>query len=184
MYWRGTDNDGVVTRYMWYLSDTLMTLDPEGQSRRGGARLESRSENRRLFEGKVHDTDRYGYHVHGIRRDEGLADQSPGVPHRRDRRRREYRSDARPAAIPRARQGNSHRAVLDERRERRRAVQSQRARYDQHVRALHDQIQGATVNNIITGYRWSYGSLVFPDYNGDGTPDWLIPAEQSEIGER
>ncbi|MCI0481416.1 MAG: hypothetical protein L0213_07495, partial [Candidatus Dadabacteria bacterium] len=29
MYWSGTDGDGVVTRYMWYISDTLMTLNPE-----------------------------------------------------------------------------------------------------------------------------------------------------------
>jgi len=30
MYWHGEDEDGAVVRYIWYISDTLMTLDPEG----------------------------------------------------------------------------------------------------------------------------------------------------------
>ena len=29
MYWNGEDKDGIVTRFMWYRSDTLRTLRPD-----------------------------------------------------------------------------------------------------------------------------------------------------------
>ena len=31
LYWHGTDRDGVVERYIWHISDTVMTLDPIGE---------------------------------------------------------------------------------------------------------------------------------------------------------
>jgi hypothetical protein len=34
----------------------------------------------------------------------------------------------------------------------------------------------STVNNVITGYRWSYGGFIYPDENRDGVPEWYIPS--------
>lgn len=35
---------------------------------------------------------------------------------------------------------------------------------------------GHTCNNVINGYQWIYGGTVYPDFNGDGVPDWYIPS--------
>jgi hypothetical protein len=35
---------------------------------------------------------------------------------------------------------------------------------------------GETCNNLVNGYQWIYGSRVYPDFNGDGVPDWYIPS--------
>jgi hypothetical protein len=181
MYWRGTDNDGVVTRYMWYISDTLVTLDPlnnpdaEGLDWNPEARIAdylkghftTRTDTVITFTG--YDTERgaqinrQAFHIVAID-DGGDLDPSParlqflarvrGVPIV------QFWTDVGGGDIP------YNPNALDT--------------ISMFV-PFSVKFRGTTINNIITGYRWSYGSEVFPDYNGDGTPDWLIPSDQSEI---
>jgi hypothetical protein len=181
MYWRGTDNDGVVTRYMWYISDTLITLDPAGNPDAEGldwnpdARIAdyiigtftTRTDTVITFTGfdetRGSQINRQAFHIVAID-DGGKIDPTPA----------RLQFLARVRGIP--------------------VIQFWTNVGDGDVPynpfALDTismfvpftiKFRGQTVNNVITGYRWSYGSSVFPDYNGDGTPDWLIPTDQSEI---
>ena len=181
MYWRGADNDGVVTRYMWYLSDTLVTLDPENNPDAEGldwnpdariadyvkGRFTTRTDTVITFTGfdatRGSQINRQAFHIVAID-DGGAIDPTPA----------RLQFLARVKGIPVVHFWTN--------------VGSGDVPYDPLALDTISmfvpftiKFRGQTVNNVITGYRWSYGSAVFPDYNGDGTPDWLIPADQSEI---
>jgi hypothetical protein len=181
MYWRGTDNDGVVTRYMWYISDTLVTLDPANNPDAEGldwnpeariadyllGRFTTRTDTVITFTGydaeRGAQINRQAFHIVAID-DGGDLDPTParlqflarvrGVPIV------QFWTDVGGGDVP----YNPY--ALDT--------------ISMFV-PFSIKFRGTTINNIITGYRWSYGNEVLPDYNGDGTPDWLIPSDQSEI---
>ncbi|MFA4947350.1 MAG: hypothetical protein WC674_02435 [Candidatus Krumholzibacteriia bacterium] len=181
MYWRGTDNDGVVTRYMWYISDTLVTLnsemnpDAEGLDWNPDARIADYLRGRFTtgtdtvitFTGfdalRGSQVNRQAFHIVAID-DGGKIDPTPA----------RLQFLARVRGIP----------IVDFWTN----VGSADVPYNPNALDTISmfvpftiKFRGRTINNIITGYRWSYGSAVFPDYNGDGNPDWHIPADQSEI---
>ena len=171
MYWRGTDNDGVVTRYMWYISDTLLNpeLDWNPDARiadyvRG--RFTTRTDTVITFTGfdalRGSQVNRQAFHIVAID-DGGDIDPTPA----------RLQFLARVRGIPVVQFWTN--------------VGSGDVPYNPNALdtismfvPFSIKFRGETINNIITGYRWSYGSLVLPDYNGDGTPDWLIPADQSD----
>lgn len=181
MYWRGMDSDGVVVRYMWYISDTLVTLDPEGNPDAEGldwnpasriadylqGSFTSRTDTIITFTGydesRGATINRQSFHIVAID-DAGELDPTPA----------RLQFLARVRGIPIVQFWTN--------------VGSGDVPYDPNALdtismfvPFSIKFRGETVNNIITGYRWSYGTNVFPDYNGDGTPDWLIPGDQSEI---
>ncbi len=181
MFWHGTDNDGTVKRYIWYISDTLLTLDPEGNPDtelrdwnpeqriadylRG--RFTTKTDTVIIFKGfddvKLAMINRQAFHVASID-DGGRIDPSPA----------RIQFFARVRGIPKVQFWLNFGAgdvpydpsALD--------TISMFAPFT--VKFL-----GTTVNNVITGYRWSYGGVVYPDYDGDGTVDWLIPERQDEV---
>jgi hypothetical protein len=181
MYWRGTDNDGVVTRYIWYISDTVMTLDPvrnpdaEGLDWNPGSRIAdylkgrftTKTDTVITFKGfddsKGAEVNRQAFHIASID-DGGKIDPTPS----------RLQFSARVKGIPivhfLTNLGDGdvpyNPNALD--------TISMFVPFDVKFNAT-------TVNNIITGYRWSYGGAVYPDYNNDGNPDWQIPASQSEL---
>ncbi len=181
MYWRGTDNDGVVVRYMWYISDTLVTLDPETNPDAEGldwnpaariadylkGKFTTRTDTVITFTGfdesRGSQINRQAFHIVAID-DGGEIDPTPA----------RLQFLARVRGIPTIQFWTN--------------VGAGDVPYNPNAldtismfTPFAIKFRGQTVNNIITGYRWSYGSLVFPDYNGDGSPDWYIPADQNEI---
>jgi hypothetical protein len=181
MYWRGTDGDGVVTRYMWYISDTLVTLDPENNPDAEGldwnpdariadylrGRFTTRTDTVITFtgfdEGRGAQINRQAFHIVAID-DGGKMDPTPA--------RLQFLARVKGLPIVHfwTNVGNGD-------------VPYSPFALDTISMFVPFTIKfrGQTINNIITGYRWSYGSAVFPDYNGDGNPDWAIPADQNEI---
>ncbi len=181
MYWRGTDGDGVVTRYMWYISDTLVTLDPQENpdseeldwnpeariSDYVRGRFTTRTDTVITFTGfdesRGATINRQAFHVVAID-DGGKMDPTPA----------RLQFLARVKGVPIITFWTN--------------VGSGDVLYNPNALdtismfvPFSIKFQATTVNNVITGYRWSYGSNVYPDYNGDGTPDWRVPADQSEV---
>ena len=180
MYWHGEDADGVVTKYIFYISDTLQTLDPErypdaeavdwNPAERLADFLVGRYTNKTdtviIFKGydekKSAPINRQAFHIAAVD-DGGKIDPTPA----------RLQFNARVKGIPTVQFWTD--------------VGSGFTPYD--ALALDTismfvpfsiKFKGVTVNNVITGYRWVYGSTVYPDYNADGNPDWLIPATPSE----
>ena len=180
MYWRGVDEDGVVTRYIYYISDTLMTLDAERYPDAEAVdwnpserltdylvgRFTTKTDTIITFKGfdekKGAPINRQAFHIAAID-DGGKIDPTPA----------RLQFNARVRGIP--------------------AVQfwtNVGSGYTPYKPNALDTIsmfvpfsikfRGSTVNNMVTGYRWVYGGSVYPDYNADGNPDWLIPASSSE----
>jgi hypothetical protein len=180
MYWHGADEDGVVVKYIWYRSDTLMTLDPERNPDAEGldwnpseriadylkGRFTTKTDTVIVFKGyddlKGALVNRQAFHIAAVD-DGGKIDPSParlqfvarvrGIPIVR------FWTDLTGSDVP------YDPAVLDT--------------ISMFV-PFTIKFNASTVNNVITGYRWSYSGSVFPDYNNDGSPDWLIPATQAE----
>ena len=181
MYWHGKDDDGVVQRYMWYISDTLVTLDPErnpdaeeldwnpderiADYLRG--RFTTKTDTVIVFQGydekRGAQVNRQAFHIVSID-DGGRIDPSPA----------RLQFLARVKGIPAVRFWTNLGSgdVL---------YNSQAIDTISMFVPFNIKFSATTVNNVITGYRWSYGGCVFPDYNNDGNPDWLIPASQSEV---
>lgn len=181
MYWHGGDNDGVVTRYIWYISDTLLTLDPErnpdAEQRDWNpaeriadylkGKFTTQTDTVIIFKGyddiKLAMINRQAFHIASID-DGGRIDPTPariqffarvrGVP------TVQFWVNYGGADIP------YNPSALD--------TISMFAPFT--IKFI-----GRTINNVITGYRWSYGGKVLPDYNNDGNPDWHVPASQDEV---
>jgi hypothetical protein len=180
LYWCGKDDDGVVTRYIWYVSDTLMTLDPDenpdseeldwNPSERIAdylkGRFTTRTDTTIIFKG--FDTDllatvnRQAFHIAAID-DGGKIDPTPA--------RLQFNAYVKgvPVIVFWVNLGGGDRLYSSTTFD----TISMKTPFEIKFNAY-------TVNNVITGYRWSYGGNVYPDYNGDKTPDWYIPASQSE----
>jgi hypothetical protein len=175
VYWRGTDEDGIVTRYIWYKSDTVMTLDPihnpdaelvdwNPEARRSDylrGHFTSRTDSEFIFEGfdeeKVALINRQAFHIASID-DGGRIDPSPA----------RLQFLARVTGVPTV---DFWTTIYDTTKEfdfNNLDTISMGTPFSIHF-------TGATVNNVITGYRWSYGGNLYPDLNGDGITDWYIP---------
>jgi hypothetical protein len=181
VYWHGKDDDGIVKRYIWYISDTLVTLDrernPDAEALdwnpderladylRG--RFTTKTDTTIIFQGydekRGSTINRQAFHVASID-DGGKIDPSParlqflarvkGVPTVK------FWTNVGSGDVPYSPQAIDTISMFV---------------------PFNIKFSATTVNNVITGYRWSYGGRVFPDYNGDGNADWLIPASQSEV---
>lgn len=181
MYWRGTDIDGVVVRYIWYISDTLMTLDPihnpdaEGLDWNPSSRIAdylkgrftTRTDTIINFKGfddrKGAEVNRQAFHIAAID-DGGKIDPTPA----------RLQFVARVKGIPIVHFWVNF-GVGD-------VPYNPNALDTISMFVPFDiKFNATTVNNAITGYRWSYGGNVYPDYNNDGNPDWLIPATPNEL---
>ncbi|MDD4858382.1 MAG: hypothetical protein PHD74_09800, partial [Candidatus Krumholzibacteria bacterium] len=181
LYWRGKDEDGVVVKYIWYISDTLMTLDPDedpdseeldwNPSERISDYLKgkftTKTDTTIIFKG--FDTNlgakvnRQAFHIAAID-DGGKIDPTPA--------RLQFNASVKGVPVIafwiNLGQGDKvySPATLDT--------------ISMFV-PFEIKFNATTVNNAISGYRWSYGGNVYPDYNADGVPDWLVPATQSEV---
>ena len=181
MYWHGADADGIVARYIWYVSDTLLTLDPvnnpsqelldwnpdERISDYIKGRFTTRTDTVILFKGYDDRTgalvNRQAFHIVAID-DGGKLDPTPA----------RLQFGARVEGLPQVRFWTN--------------IYGQDVPYNPNAidtismfKPFAVKFTATTVNNLITGYRWSYGGKVFPDYNNDGSPDWLIPANPTDI---
>jgi hypothetical protein len=181
MYWHGTDEDGIVERYMWYISDTLLTLDPDrfpdSEQRdwnpaqriadylRG--RFTTKTDTVFIFKGfddrNLAQINRQAFHIVAID-DGGRIDESPA----------RIQFLARVRGIPEVQfwlnYGGDDKPYVPN------ALDTISMFTPFTVRFF-----ATTINNVITGYRWSYGGTVYPDYNNDGSPDWLVPESQDQI---
>jgi hypothetical protein len=180
MYWHGTDEDGVVSRYIWYISDTLLTLDPEhnpsqelldwNPAERIGdylkGRFTARTDTVIIFKGFDDRTgalvNRQAFHIAAID-DGGKIDPMPA----------RLQFNARVKGIPKVQFWTD--------------IYGTDEPYNPNAldtismfKSFAVKFMATTVNNVITGYRWSYGGKVFPDYNNDGNPDWLIPEHPTD----
>ncbi len=177
LYWHGVDRDGVVTRYIYYRSDTLLTLDPEGEpdielldwdpeARKEDylrGRFTTKSDTVFIFTGFDSRTgalqNRQAFHIAAID-DGGLIDPSPA----------RLQFFARVKGIPKVHFWTQIAPELPPKT------------YDPlnpDTIAMFTPFKilftASTVNNFITGFRWIYGGKVYPDYLNDGIPDWYIP---------
>lgn len=176
MFWHGEDQDGVVERFIWYRSDTLRTLRPDldpqmelldwnPAMRRADyikGTLTTRTDTVLIFTGfdaaSGAKLKRQAFHIAAID-DGGKIDPNPAriqffaevkcVP--------EVEFWYESETIPRKRY---RAAALD-------------------TISMFEPFQigfiGTTCNNYITGYQWNYRGRTYPDYDGDGRPDWYIP---------
>jgi hypothetical protein len=180
MFWHGEDKDGVVVKYIYYISDTLITLDPE---RFPNAEALDWNPNDRIadyllgkfttktdtiitFKGynekKGAQINRQAFHIASID-DGGKIDPTPA----------RLQFNARVRGIPIVRFSTNVGPGFKPYNQN--ALDTVSMFVPFSIRFI-----GSTVNNIITGYRWIYSGSVYPDYNGDGNPDWLIPASPTE----
>jgi hypothetical protein len=174
IYWRGTDEDGIVTRYIWYISDTVMTLDPihnpdaelvdwNPEARRSDyllGRFTAKNDSTFIFEGfdasRLALINRQAFHVASID-DAGKIDPTPA----------RLQFLARVNGIP--------------------AVEFWTVIYDEEELFDFNNLDtismgtpfsirflASTVNNVITGYRWSYEGSIYP-VGDDGITSWFIP---------
>ncbi len=181
LYWHGVDKDGVVTRYIWYRSDTLLTLDPEREpdvelldwdpeARKDDylrGRFTTKSDTVFIFTGFDNKTgamqNRQAFHIAAID-DGGLIDPSPA----------RIQFFARVKGIPKVHFWTQIDPDLPPKP------------YDplnpdtiSMFTPFNVYFTASTVNNIINGYRWIYGGKVYPDHNNDGVPDWHIPPPET-----
>jgi hypothetical protein len=175
VYWRGTDEDGIVTKYIWYMSDTVMTLDPQHEPDQEIldwnpanriadyllGNFTSRTDSLFTFQG--YDTrtgamvNRQAFHIASVD-DAGRIDPSPA----------RLQFNARVTGLPSV----EFWTIID-------GVEKRFAIADLDTVSMFTpfcvKFFGSTVNGYINGYRWSYGGVIYPDYNGDGAPDWFVP---------
>jgi len=175
LYWSGTDDDGIVKRYIYYISDTVMTLDPVHEpefeildwnpAERIAdyllGRFTTTTDSIFIFKGYDDNTgalvNRQAFHIAAVD-DGGKIDPTPA----------RLQFNARVKGVPESIfwtiiYGNTKLFNPD-------AFDTISMFTPFSVRFI-----ATTVNNIVTGYRWSYEEKIYPDYNDDGIPDWYIP---------
>lgn len=180
MYWHGVDEDGTVGRYIWYISDTVTTLDPVhnpnaalldwNPSERIADYLKghftTKTDTVILFHGYDDKTgalvNRQAFHIAAID-DGGKIDPNPA----------RLQFNARVRGVPQVQFWTN--------------IYGQDVPYNSHAldtismfKPFTVKFTATTINNVITGYRWSYGGALYPDYNNDGNPDWLIPTDPTQ----
>ena len=177
LYWHGVDKDGVVTKFIWYRSDTLLTLDPIGEpdielldwdpeARKEDylkGRFTTKTDTVFIFTGFDTNTgamqNRQAFHIVAVD-DGGKIDPSPerlqffarvkGIP------KVKFWTQLDPDSPPQTYNSENLDTI---------AMFTPFKLY----------FTSNTVNNIITGYRWIYSGKVRPDFNNDGVPDWYVP---------
>ena len=176
LYWNGEDKDGIVTQFMWYRSDTLRTLrpdlDPElelldwnPEARKSdyeAGTFTTTNDTVIVFTGFDITTgamlNKQAFHIVSVD-DGGKMDQTPA----------RVQFFAKVNCIP----------EVDF------WYESETIPYKHYIPGSIDTISmfepfcvafvGNTCNNMISGYQWIYGGRIYPDFNGDGIPDWYIP---------
>lgn len=176
LYWYGEDHDGVVTRYMWFRSDTLRTLRPDLEPEmelldwnpearasdyvRG--RFTTATDTVIIFTGYDDETaallNRQAFHIVAID-DVGRMDPTPA----------RVQFNAKVDCVPVTKFWTSEAGgawkpfVIGQ-------LDTLSMFTDICIKFI-----ATTCNNYITGYRWIYGGETYPDINNDGIPDWYIP---------
>ncbi|UCF06361.1 MAG: hypothetical protein JSV33_04840 [bacterium] len=175
LYWRGVDNDGIVTRYIWYISDTLLTLDPENEPEQElldwnpaerisdylVGRFTEKTDSIFIFTGYEARTgalvNRQAFHIAAID-DGGKIDPNPA----------RLQFLARVKGVPEV----GFWTIID-------GVEKPFDPNDLDTIPMFTpfsiRFSAHTVNNYITGYRWIYEGTVYPDFNNDGVADWHVP---------
>jgi len=181
LFWRGTDGDGIVTKYIWYMSDTVRTLDPihnpdaEITDWNPEARLSDyllgafTTATDSVFTFRGYDVrtgalvNRQAFHISAVD-DGGRIDPSPA----------RLQFLARVIGIPKLRFWT----IID-------GLEKPFDFYALDTVSMFTpftiKFTASTVNNVITGYRWSYGGTIFPDADENGVPEWYPPSSPSEI---
>ena len=176
IYWYGEDKDGIVTRYMWHLSDTLKTLRPDlepeldlldwnPEARKNDyqmGRFTSSSDTVIVFKGFDVETgamlNRQAFHIVAVD-DGGKMDKTPA----------RIQFFARVNCIPEV-----DFWFWSETIGRKPYIPGDLDTISMFEPFCID-FRGNTCNHVINGYQWIYGGTVYPDFNGDGVPDWYIP---------
>jgi hypothetical protein len=176
LYWSGEDKDGIVTKYIWYRSDTLRTLTPIEQPDleildwNPEARREdlirgtytTRTDTVIVFTGfdatRGVKVNRQAFHVAAVD-DGGKIDKTPA--------RIQFFAEV--DCLPDVKYWYDSETIPSK--------PYMPGAYDtiSMFESFNVQFIGNTCNDYINGYQWSYGGKVFPDFNNDGTPEWWIP---------
>jgi hypothetical protein len=180
VFWHGEDRDGVVTRYMWFRSDTLRTLDPDANASvelldwnpasrasdyvRG--RFTSATDTFFLFTGYDASTgallNRQAFHVVAID-DLGRMDQTPA----------RIQFFAKVNCIPETSFWTSMTGTDGSWEPYQIGIPDTMSMF----RDIYIKFAATTCNNVITGYRWTYSGKTYPDLdNNTTTIEWYIPS--------
>ncbi len=180
LYWHGEDKDGVVTRYMWFRSDTLRTLKPylESEMELLDWNPEARASDYVrghftmatdtiiTFKGYDDNTgallNRQAFHIVALD-DMGRMDQTPA----------RIQFFAKVDCVPVTKFWTSHDGIDWT------TYESSLLDTISMFQPVHIRFWAETCNDHITGYRWIYGGKVYPDENNDGVPEWKIPPPET-----
>lgn len=179
LYWHGADGDGVVSRYIWYISDTLLTLEP---AREPDVELADWNPANRIMDylrGRFTDktdsvfsfqgynsrinalVNRQAFHIAAID-DGGKIDQTPA----------RLQFLAKVAGVPKVKFW----AVIDG-YAKEDSLPGVPQPYDtiSMKTPFFVRFSASTVNNVITGYKWMYGDKEFPRDRKWSPAEWYIP---------
>ncbi len=181
LFWHGEDRDGVVTRYMWFRSDTVRTLDPDAEDEmelldwnpeaRASDYVRGHFSNATdtvfLFTGYDDDTgallNRQAFHIVSID-DMGRMDPTPA----------RIQFFAKVDCIPTTTFWTSMDGI-DWEPYIAGGLDTMSMFTDIYIR-----FTAATCNNAITGYKWTYGGKTYPDIdNNTTTIEWKIPPPET-----
>ncbi|MCK4537227.1 MAG: hypothetical protein KAV42_00380 [Candidatus Krumholzibacteria bacterium] len=176
LYWHGEDKDGIVTRYMWFHSDTIRTLRPDldqdvefldwnpevRASDYVRGHFTHATDTVFIFEGYDNTTgallNRQSFHLVAID-DMGKMDPTPS----------RIQFFAKVDCLPEtffwtSKDGNSWKPYVAG------ELDTMSMFTDVFIR-----FTGTTCNSMITGYQWIHSGKTYPDENNDGIPEWRIP---------
>ncbi|MBN1164557.1 MAG: hypothetical protein JXB45_08260 [Candidatus Krumholzibacteriota bacterium] len=181
LYWYGEDKDGVVTRFLWYRSDTLKTLRPDIEPEldqldwNPEARVEDMLKSRIttvtdsvfFFEGydskQGSMSKRQAFHIAAVD-DGGKLDKTPA--------RMEFQAEV--EGVPQVEYWYDWYGEW-------RAFDPAHLDTFSMFEDLCVKFLGKTINGSINGYQWVYQGKTYPDENGDGHPEWYIPVENETV---
>ena len=176
LFWHGEDKDGVVTRYIWFRSDTVMTLDPDGEpdieildwnprSRKEDylrGTFTARNDTEFVFTGYDSRSgallNRQAFHIASVD-DGGLIDPTPA----------RIQFFARVKGIPQVK------FWIDLPTEDLKPYNPAQLDTVAMYKPFSIRFTASTINNIVTGYRWIYAGTIYPDVDMNGVPEWHIP---------
>ncbi len=177
MYWHGEDRDGIVTRFLWYRSDTLRTLRPDlepeidqldwnPEARREDllrAHTTTATDTTFIFTGFDSQTgamlNRQAFHIAAVD-DGGLIDRTPA----------RLQFFAQVNGIPEV----DFWVNIDD------VWTPFDINHLDTISMFVDlpiRFKGSTINGDITGYKWVYEGKTYPDVNNDGVAEWYRPAD-------
>ncbi len=180
LYWRGEDRDGTVERFMWYKSDSVMTLRPEDNpdaelldwnpdARKSDylkGRFTTKTDSVFVFTGYDDEVgaleNKQAFHIAAVD-DGGVIDPSPA----------RLQFSARVKGLPEVEYWLERNGEVV-------PYNPQELDTISMFKNFKVGFRATTPNGAINGYQWSYGDTVYPDTNRDNRPEWFEDLEYED----